>query len=44
MQHREVQGHESELFVSYFADQGGVRILEGGFESGFNIVKPESWS
>jgi gelsolin len=44
VQHREVQAHESEMFLSYFAASGGMRVLEGGFETGFNIVKPESWS
>ncbi len=43
VQHREVQGHESELFLSYFAGSGGLRILEGGADTGFNAVKPESW-
>ena len=43
VQHREVQGHEGELFLSYFAGSGGLRILEGGAETGFNAVKPESW-
>jgi gelsolin len=44
VQHREVQAHESELFLSYFIEAGGIRVLEGGFETGFNIIKPESWS
>jgi gelsolin len=43
VQHREVQGHESELFLSYFAGSGGLCILDGGAETGFNTVKPESW-
>jgi len=31
VQHREVQGHESDLFLSHFPK--GVRILDGGYES-----------
>jgi gelsolin len=41
VQHRNCSGHESDLFLSYFADKGGMRIEEGGIDSGFNIVKPE---
>lgn len=43
VQHREVAGHESEAFLALFAPFGGLRILEGGAESGFNIVKPETF-
>jgi len=39
VQHREVQDHESELFLSYFKSHGGVRILQGGIESGFHHVE-----
>lgn len=40
-QHREVQGHESQLFQSYFPH--GMRIMEGGVESGFNKIKPKEY-
>jgi len=38
IQHREVQGSESDLFMKYF--NNNIRILEGGIESGFNYIKP----
>lgn len=43
VQHREVADHESRLFLSYFKDFGGIRILKGGIESGFRHVKPEEY-
>jgi len=42
IQHREVSSRESPMFLSYYPH--GIRLLEGGIESGFNHVKPESWT
>jgi len=43
VQHREVSGSESELFLSYFDALGGITLLTGGAASGFNHVKPETF-
>eukprot|EP00475_Leptophrys_vorax_P022235 TRINITY_DN3025_c0_g2_i1.p1 TRINITY_DN3025_c0_g2~~TRINITY_DN3025_c0_g2_i1.p1 ORF type:complete len:383 (+),score=100.23 TRINITY_DN3025_c0_g2_i1:75-1223(+) len=38
---REVQGYESEEFLSLW--KPSIRLLSGGIETGFNIVKPEEY-
>lgn len=40
VQHREVQGHESNMFQSYF-DQ--ITVMEGGADTGFRHVPPECY-
>jgi len=40
-QHREVQGHESHLFLSYFNDH--IILMEGGTEGGFRHTEPEKY-
>nr|Q8MPM1.1 RecName: Full=Gelsolin-like protein 2; AltName: Full=Actin-modulator; Short=EWAM-P2 [Lumbricus terrestris]ATE46281.1 actin-modulating protein EWAM-P2 [Lumbricus terrestris]CAD43405.1 gelsolin-like protein [Lumbricus terrestris] len=41
IQHRDAEGNESDLFLSYF--ENGLTIMEGGAEMGFNNVKPEEY-
>jgi len=41
VEYREVQGHESQLFMSHFPN--GVRILSGGVETGFNHVTAQTY-
>jgi gelsolin len=41
VQHREVQGYESQTFCGYF--EKGIVIWNGGIDSGFNHVEPEKY-
>jgi len=41
VQHREVMGSESTLFMGYFKDH--LSLLEGGIDSGFKHVEPEKY-
>lgn len=41
VQHREVQDHESDMFMSYWKPP--MQIMQGGIESGFNHVKPKEY-
>jgi len=43
IQHREIEGHESRLFLEYFKDRGGLHILQGGVASGFHHVGAETY-
>jgi len=43
VQHREVQDHESQLFVSLWRNHGGLRYLNGGVDSAFHHVTPETY-
>lgn len=41
VQHREVQGHESQEFLDLF--KGQITLLSGGVDSGFKHVEPEKY-
>lgn len=39
----QVQNHESGAFLALWKKHGGIRYLEGGVDSAFNHVEPESY-
>lgn len=41
IQHREVEGHESDTFKSYFSS---ITLMKGGAASGFRHVKPQEYT
>jgi len=41
VQHREAMGYESDQFLGYFNNK--IKLLSGGVESGFKIVKPAEY-
>jgi hypothetical protein len=43
VQHREVQGHETDEFQALFKHAGGLRYLEGGVETGFKHVDRDAF-
>jgi len=45
VQHREVQGHESDLFLGLFklGNEKGIKILTGGVETGFKHVEEKTY-
>ena len=43
VQHREVQGHESQQFQTIFKAYGGLRYLAGGIDSGFKKVDRDAF-
>eukprot|EP00595_Chromulina_sp_UTEXLB2642_P000003 CAMPEP_0196761982 /NCGR_PEP_ID=MMETSP1095-20130614/1310_1 /TAXON_ID=96789 ORGANISM="Chromulina nebulosa, Strain UTEXLB2642" /NCGR_SAMPLE_ID=MMETSP1095 /ASSEMBLY_ACC=CAM_ASM_000446 /LENGTH=818 /DNA_ID=CAMNT_0042112171 /DNA_START=51 /DNA_END=2507 /DNA_ORIENTATION=+ len=44
VQYRELQGSETELFLSYFKNFGGLQYLPGGIESGFKHVERDVYT
>eukprot|EP00051_Salpingoeca_urceolata_P026376 m.477069 g.477069 ORF g.477069 m.477069 type:complete len:836 (-) comp20747_c0_seq1:704-3211(-) len=44
VQHREVQFHETDEFLSLWKSHGGIKYLEGGVDTGFKHVDREAFS
>jgi len=42
-QHREVQEHESVEFLQLWEKKGGIRIMHGGYATGFHHVEPTKY-